>query len=500
MNTAQPSFPTARALVKYGVDALGSWREEEVLGDFAREAPKFPADAQVWQMWGLLHRAVEDMEAALQCLTRAAALAPNDPKIAHALALTKLDAGLVAIDEFMRARQLAPGDLEVLAGMASALVMAGHPDVAIQGVEQVLADVPSWSRGLAIASHLRWERGDAEGFTRNYAAARLAHPIAEPLWRDELAALLHARQFDKVYCLVAEGRSVLGERAFLTAFEAYALADEGRLVEAEPLFDGLAVSTDSSVQLRRTRFLLQSGRPDEAASLADHWRTSADPDHFWPYLATAWRLTGDPRAEWLEGQEGLVGVYDLTDRIPDLGDLAAQLRTFHHARVQPLTQSLRGGTQTHESLFGRLDPLIQHLRKGIVEAVEEHIAGLPAHDPAHPQLSPQRGPVRFSGSWSVRLSGGGSHANHVHPKGWFSSALYIALPDEIRAEDQAQKGWLTLGEPDADLGLDLKPFRTILPKPGQLVLFPSTLWHGVVPIGAGERLSVAFDIARPPPA
>ena len=46
----------------------------------------------------------------------------------------------------------------------------------------------------------------------------------------------------------------------------------------------------------------------------------------------------------------------------------------------------------------------------------------------------------------------------------------------------------------AELGLDLPPIRLIEPKPGRLVLFPSTMWHGTVPFAAGERLTVAFDV------
>jgi predicted 2-oxoglutarate/Fe(II)-dependent dioxygenase YbiX len=34
----------------------------------------------------------------------------------------------------------------------------------------------------------------------------------------------------------------------------------------------------------------------------------------------------------------------------------------------------------------------------------------------------------------------------------------------------------------------------IAPVAGQLVLFPSYVWHGTVPIVAGERLNIAFDV------
>jgi hypothetical protein len=158
---------------------------------------------------------------------------------------------------------------------------------------------------------------------------------------------------------------------------------------------------------------------------------------------------------------------------------------------------VRGGTQTDGQLFPRTEPEIRDLRRAVVEVVAEHIAQLPPRDPAHPVLSPRRDArVRFTGSWSVRLTGGGRHISHIHPMGWFSSAFYLVVPPaDARGPEPA--GWLTLGEPPAELKLDLPPLRLIEPKPGRLVLFPSLMWHGTRPFDAGERLSVAFDVARP---
>jgi uncharacterized protein (TIGR02466 family) len=116
-------------------------------------------------------------------------------------------------------------------------------------------------------------------------------------------------------------------------------------------------------------------------------------------------------------------------------------------------------------------------------------------DPRHPLLGqPRDRPIRFAGSWSVRLSGGGYHANHVHPDGWISSALYIVLPPDL---GDAEAGFLVLGQPQAQLGLDLAPTRVVEPKPGRLALFPSWMWHGTRPFGEGERMTVAFDVAVP---
>ena len=91
------------------------------------------------------------------------------------------------------------------------------------------------------------------------------------------------------------------------------------------------------------------------------------------------------------------------------------------------------------------------------------------------------------------------HVDHVHPEGWLSSALYISLPAKAMGDgsgESAHDGWLSFGE-NRELVPDLEPFRMIEPKEGRLVLFPSTMWHGTRKFDDGERLTVAFDIARP---
>lgn len=54
-----------------------------------------------------------------------------------------------------------------------------------------------------------------------------------------------------------------------------------------------------------------------------------------------------------------------------------------------------------------------------------------------------------------------------------------------------------LGEPQAELGVNLPPREKIEPRVGWLVLFPSWIWHGTRPFAEGERLAVAFEVALP---
>lgn len=457
-------------------------------------ARNHPADARMWQMLGLAHRRLDDLAPAVEALTRAAALAPADALIAHSVARATMEAGLPATALFERAHGLAPTDGSVLLGLAAARFADGDLDGAIAGIEEQLAVHPGWIEGHNVSSRLRWARGERDGFTQSLERALAAVPGEPMLWRDLTDTLMQAGAYPAALDAISRGRAAAGESPVFDALEAVCAAEQGETEAADRLFARLGPIAHITMAARYMRHLLRAGRPEAASAFADGW-AGDDPGHLLvPYQAAAWRLTGDERWQWLEGDSRLIGVYDLADRLPPLDALAERLRALHLSLHHPLEQSLRGGTQTDGALFSRIEPEIRALRRAVAEAVETHVAQLPPPVAGHPTLIAQRSPVRFSGSWSVRLAGAGFHVNHVHPAGWLSSALYVVLPESLGEEEQ---GWLKLGEPQAELGLGLAPFRTVEPKPGRLVLFPSTMWHGTIPFEAGERMTVAFDVARP---
>lgn len=455
-----------------------------------------PDDARMWQVLGLVERRLDDLDQAVPALAKAAALAPADALIAHSHARAALEAGLPAVALFDRAHRLAPEDSSVLLGRVAACFADGQLDEAIAWLEEKLRQYPGWVDGHGSVARLRWMRGERDGVTRSIEPALTAVPNPLPLWRERFDIFMHAGQYDRVLEALAGARAAMGEHPAFDAAETVAVAEQGRIADADRLFAALGPIEHVTMAARYMRHLLRAGRPDQAAAFADGWE-GRDPDNLLtPYRSVAWRLTGDKRWQWLEGDPSLVGIYDLADRLPSLDALAGRLRGLHLALHQPLEQSLRGGTQTDGPLFSRIEPEIRALRALIVETVERHVAKFPAPVPGHPTLVRDRAPIRFAGSWSVRLTGEGFHVNHVHPQGWISSAFYVALPEGAMGGDD-QAGWLSLGEA-TELGVDLPPIRLIEPKPGRLVLFPSTMWHGTRPFAQGERLTIAFDIARPP--
>jgi Flp pilus assembly protein TadD len=480
------------------IAAYESGERETLLPRLEQAVQARTGDPRLWHLHGLVLRELDRREEALPSLRTAAQMAPGSARIAHALARTLLEAGLPSVDAFGRALQLAPADQEVATGLTAAFIAEGEPETAIAGLTKILRRSPHWVQGHALLARLRWAQGEREEFASSFEEALAVDPLNLDLRRELLVSLMHADRYQEALRAIDAGRAAIGDQLIFAVNEAIAYAEMGEIDTAERLFAPYADLEDPAVQVRRVRMYLRSDRPDLAAETLEPWLQTPAAFMFWPYASLAWRQVDQPRWRWLEGDDSFVGIYDIAERLPPLDVLAKTLRKLHTLSGQPLEQSLRGGTQTDGNLFTHIDPVIVQLREAIRSTVAEHVAKFPAPDPAHPLLGPKRAPIGFAGSWSVRLHSEGFHANHVHPVGWISSALYIVLPPDI---GEGEAGILTLGEAKRpNFPIDLPPFHTIEPKPGRLALFPSYMWHGTRPFGEGERMTVAFDVRMVPGA
>jgi Putative 2OG-Fe(II) oxygenase len=293
---------------------------------------------------------------------------------------------------------------------------------------------------------------------------------------------------------LAKAQKAVGANRSLEMAALFLDSEGGERKGLSDRFAAFADLADPGMDLCHVRHCLKSGAADAALAIAMQQLSRPAARMFWPYVALCWRLLGDARAVWLDGDPLYAKVIDLDFSAGELATLAEALRGLHRLRAPYPEQSVRGGTQTDRQIFFHPDPAIQSARAKITKAVADYLAELPAPDPHHPVLAFARDCILFEGSWSVRLAAGGHHSSHTHMMGWISSAFYVALPEAMGTEPA---GWLSLGAPPPELKLGLEPYQQIEPKPGRLVLFPSTLWHATEPFAVGERLTMAFDVKLP---
>jgi Tfp pilus assembly protein PilF len=393
-------------------------------------------------------------------------------------------------ERYRRALRAHPDDRDLLIGyIAAAESEEARRDI-LERVAALLATDPAWREGHRALSTALWEQGEQQAFAATYESAIALRPNDAGLWKDYVEALGKADEFAAAAEVCVRAQAATNDLAFAAgAFGFYSAS--GNLEDADALLERLPADLLRPVAVAKHR--LRQRDPAAAEPLLAR-ATSEDPDDIeaWALRGIAWTLLDDPRFDWLNGQDGMIGDDELPVSEGEISSIAERLRELHGRSTTCIGQSLRGGTQTAGNLFDRLEPEIALLRTKLHQAVERYRGMLPPSDQSHPILKHRDSKLGFAGSWSIRLTEGGFHVQHMHPKGILSAASYWVVPSPTMKDSQA--GWLEIGGSPAYLGLDMQPLRRIEPKVGRLVLFPSTLHHGTRPFPAGERISVAFDI------
>lgn len=151
----------------------------------------------------------------------------------------------------------------------------------------------------------------------------------------------------------------------------------------------------------------------------------------------------------------------LLDKVEVPDDLRITLKTLHKFGHAPEDQSIRNGTQINLSSCN--NKLVRSFLRSFGNSIKDLV----------------KTPCVYAGVWSIRMSSGGYHVPHTHPKGWMSGVVYIEIPDNTSGLLQ--------------IGTQLE--RTIIPEVGKVVLFPSWLPHGTTEYKFPKpRLTIAFDL------
>lgn len=94
--------------------------------------------------------------------------------------------------------------------------------------------------------------------------------------------------------------------------------------------------------------------------------------------------------------------------------------------------------------------------------------------------------------WFVRLKRGGYQRSHIHPAGWLSGVVYLKTIEAVDSDE----GGIEFSLHGYDLPVLDGPYPRIVhrPKVGEIILFPSSLFHRTIPYDEEtDRCVIAFD-------
>ena len=469
-----------------------------------RLAPGYPAG---WELLAAIEQKRNNPAAAIAACRAGLRHEPEAPRLLYSLAqlLRQECEFMEAARAYEAARVQGHETPEIYSNQAEALHEAGEMGQALRCATAGVERFPEHADLQRTRARLHWEAGADGDSTEVLALAARLYPGNASLWETLGQLLNRLGRRDESRAVVTEAfQRGCPETPGLRLLDALGSVHEGENGQATEKFSQLIARYPNHIasKLSFADHLLFSGDPGHAEKLCAELLDISPYDQLaWAYRGTAWQLLSDPREAWLMDYERMVrpvvvptpGGYK--DSVDFFQEVKVCLETLHRTKAHPIEQSLRGGTQTNGHLFRLKHPVLRVLEQQIRLAVSSVVADFP-EDPLHPfwgrrKFKNSGDGVTFSGAWSVRLRSEGYHTNHIHPEGWISSALYIALPDEIGRGDE-HTGHIQFGVP---LGMELPPRRIVRPQVGTLVLFPSYMWHGTVPFASQQpRITVAFDL------
>lgn len=493
-DAALKADPThAEALCNRAIALSHLGRGAEALGQLITVERAFAKVPRYWSVRAATARDASQLTEAARAYDALLKLEAHHPRGLHGRARIALERG--EADMCARFEQALPHnrtDATAFLGYAQALACSGRLAEARDLAETLVDQLPAWTDGLTFLAQLRWGAGETAAFCDHFAKAAAAAPQDPAIALAWATALSGTDRHAEAADVIARASSALPGNTALALAEAEHAGAAGNLEQAERIFAAISLQSPER-KLQEARHRLRQRAPDRADFLlAEVIAEQPDTISAWALRDLAWRMLDDPRAQWLHGQPGLYAQRSLGLSPTFLADLVALLHDLHALSLPPVGQSVRSGSQTWGGLFDRMEPELRTLRAAIEQMLADFRAGLPPAHETHPLLRHRDREWFLRGSWSIRMTGGGRHTEHVHPQGIVSSALHLVVPPDAGVLDA---GCLDLGRSPPDLRLDLPPLATITPVAGSAVLFPSTFYHGTRPFGAGERMSVAFDVA-----
>ena len=146
----------------------------------------------------------------------------------------------------------------------------------------------------------------------------------------------------------------------------------------------------------------------------------------------------------------------------------------------------------HVALFDQDSPYIQNLKSIIFDEIEKYRERFKDESCALINDYPVESTLA---GWHVVLKRQGYQNPHIHPWGWISGVVYLKLPPSLGRDEGATEFSL-----NGDFYSDPKSSSLLLnPKPGDIVLFPSSLHHRTIPFTSDvDRVVVAFDLQPVP--
>lgn len=201
-------------------------------------------------------------------------------------------------------------------------------------------------------------------------------------------------------------------------------------------------------------------------------------------------------------KNGLDFVYKAA--IPELSSpnsplLQSLLNDINNAEIAERVQGmLHNGKQSAGNLFKRPEHSFRTLAELVKKEFIHYKNKFAGADCELIKSFPEE--LEFTSSWFVKMRQGGHLDSHIHEIGWISGAVYLAMPSDKKSPEEGAFEYGTHGDSYPQKHSSF-PVGSVIPNVGEIVLFPSSLFHRTIPFTSNEeRICIAFDLKPSTPS
>ena len=154
------------------------------------------------------------------------------------------------------------------------------------------------------------------------------------------------------------------------------------------------------------------------------------------------------------------------------------------------SRTTKFGFQGSNDFFENCTENTDHLQSAALKAIDEYYNKFRSEKNVFIQSWPEKHKIK---GWYNRLLKNGYQSSHIHAGGWLSGVIYLKTIDTLHNDEGAiEFGLHGYGLPILDKNYPRKLYK---PKSGDIILFPSSLFHRTLPfVQDTERCVVAFDL------
>ncbi|MGB2832130.1 MAG: tetratricopeptide repeat protein [Methylotenera sp.] len=457
---------------------------------------RYPNTFILYQILGIAQDGLAKYSDAVESYQKALAIQPNTPDLHFNLgiALSNIGKPTEAANSYRKAIALQPWFFEAYANLGTILQKNGQLDEAIQ----------NYRTALNINE-------DPRGHFNLGTALRDEGKLDE--------AVSHFKRAIEMFPNYADAHNYLGE----------CYRDQGNMEDAiKKYFDTLALNQNhAGANYNMGEFLYLAGRFDEAVdylerSKLDDWQERAlyctyKAEHFDTFksklddivqthekhnapflqtLSTHHAVNFGTEDHYNFCKNGFDFVYQKS--IPELAEPNSQflqdlLNDIDNTAIEVRAQAMViNGKQSAGNLFKRPEASFRKLGEIVKQEFLNYKNKFAGADCELIKSFPKE--LEFTSSWYVRLRRGGYVDRHIHEVGWISGAVYLVLPKDKK---DPLEGCFEYGLHGDNYPLKHENFPTGIATPhvGDIVLFPSSLFHRTIPFTSNEeRICIAFDL------